>query len=128
VLTIGIKDNWDAQRHIEYITELQTNGNAENVQFLLQYTGQLPELIEVVISLQTTSVITFGIKSLEEMRREYLSANWQTLLEDIHDMIEKNCHLKDAYIEDMLIHLKPYDHDAVETLMELHEKYKTSRH
>lgn len=28
VLTLGIKDNWDAQRHIDYILELQNNGNA----------------------------------------------------------------------------------------------------
>ena len=75
VLTSGIKENWDAQRHVEYIIELQKNGNADKVQFLLSYTGNLEELIEVIISMSTKSLIKFRVKTLEEKAREYLATN-----------------------------------------------------
>ena len=70
VLTLGIKDNWDAQRHIDYILELQNNGNADIIQLLLVYTGRLAESIEVLITLSTLSVIKFGVKSINEKKRE----------------------------------------------------------
>ena len=62
VLTSGIKENWSAERHIDYIIELQNNGNANNVQFILTYTGQLRRSIDVIISLSTQSIITFRFK------------------------------------------------------------------
>ena len=90
VLTSGIKDNWDAQRHVDYIIELQNNGNADNVQFLLTYTGQLEESIDVIISLSTRSIIKFRIKSIEEKEREYLAANWQDILDEVQVKIEND--------------------------------------
>ena len=76
VLTLGIIDNWDAQRHIDYIDELYNNGNSDRVQFLLTYTGNMPESLEVIISLETKSIIKFRIKSLVEKEEEYMAANW----------------------------------------------------
>ena len=69
----------------------------------------------------------FYIKSLEEKEREYLSVNWQKVLSEVHSMIENNNSIEDSYIESMLVKLKPFDHEAVEILMTLHEKYKANR-
>lgn len=127
-LHLGSKDNWDAQRHVDYIVELQNNGNADNVQFLLTYTGNLEESIDVIISLERTVVICFRIKSIEEKEREYLAANWQDdLLAEVHDKVENNNPIEDAYVEGMLLSLKPFDHDSVESLMKIHENYKSNR-
>ena len=127
VLTSGIKENWDAQRHVDYIIELQNNGNADKVQFLLSYTGNLEESIEVIISMSTKSLIKFRVKTLEEKAREYLATNWQDVLSEVHDKVENNNPIEDAYIERMLLKLKPYDRNIVETLMAVHERYKANR-
>lgn len=127
VLTSRIKDNWDAQRYVDYINELYNNGNADNLQFLLSFIGKLEESIEVIISMEKTVIIKFYIKSLEEKEREYLSVNWQKVLSEVHSMIEKNNSIEDSYIESMLVKLKLFDHEAVEILMTLHEKYKANR-
>ena len=125
--TSGIKENWDAQRHVEYIIELQKNGNADKVQFLLSYTGNLEELIEVIISMSTKSLIKFRVKTLEEKAREYLATNWQDVLSEVHDKVEKRNASGDAYMERMLLILKPYDRSTVETLMAVRERYKANR-
>lgn len=127
VLTSGIKDNWDAQRHVDYIIELQSNGNADNVQYLLSYTGNLEESIEVIISLSSKYIIKFRIKTLNEKKREYLDLHWQEVLDDLVLKVEENNPLYDKYIEALLLQLKHYDHDTVETLQDRHEKYKASR-
>ena len=127
VLTSGLKDNWHAQRYVDYINELYNNGNADNLQFLLSFIGKLEESIEVIISMEKTVIIKFYIKSLEEKEREYLSVNWQKVLSEVHSMIENNNSIEDSYIESMLVKLKPFDHEAVEILMTLHEKYKANR-
>lgn len=127
VLASGIKDNWDAQRHIDYIEELQNNGNADNVQYLLIYTGQLEESIDVIISLSTRSIIKFRIKTLSEKKREYLDLHWQEVLDDLVLKVEENKQLHDNYIEALLPQLKHYDHNSVELLQKKHDKYKASR-
>ena len=127
VLTSGIKDNWDAQRHVDYIVELQSNGNADNVQYLLSYTGNLEESVEVVISLSSRYIIKFRIKTLNEKKREYLDQHWQEVLDDLVLKVEENNPLHDNYIEAYLPQLKHYDRNAVETLMAVHENYKKNR-
>lgn len=127
VLTSGIKENWDAQRHVDYIIELQNNGNADKVQYLLSYIGNLEESIEVIISLSSKYIIKFRIKTLNEKKREYLDLHWQEVLDDLVLKVEENNPLYDKYIEALLLQLKHYDHDTVETLQDRHEKYKASR-
>ena len=124
---MGIKDNWDAQRHIDYILELQNNGNADIIQLLLVYTGRLAESIEVLITLSTLSVIKFGVKSINEKKREYLDQHWREILDDLIIKIEDNKQINDEYIETLLPQLKHYDHDSVEALQKIHDKYKSSR-
>lgn len=117
----------NSYRHVEYIIELQKNGNTDKVQFLLSYTGNLEELIEVIISMSTKSLIKFRVKTFEEKAREYLATNWQDVLSEVHDKVEKNNPIEDAYIERMLLKLKPYDRNTVENLMAVHERYKANR-
>lgn len=127
VLTSGIKETWDVQRHIDYIVELQSNGNADNVQYLLAYTGELEESIEVIITLSPKSIIKFRIKTHSEMKLEYLDQHWQEVLDDLVLKVEENNPLHDNYIEEFLPQLKHYDHDSVESIQKKHEKYKASR-
>lgn len=127
VLTSGIKDNWDAQRHVDYIVELQSNGNADNVQYLLSYTGNLEESVEIIISLSSRYIIKFRIKTINEKKREYLDQHWQEVLDDLVLKVEENNPLHDNYVEELLPQLKHYDHDSVESIQKKHEKYKASR-
>lgn len=127
VLTTGIKDNWDAQRHIDYIVELQNNGNADNVQFLLSYIGKLDISVEVIISLQSKSIIQFRIKTIDEKEREYLMEHWREVMDEIILKVEDDKPSEDSYIERMLQRLKQYDPDAVETLEKRHNHYKSMR-
>ena len=127
VLTTGIKDNWDAQRHIDYIVELQSNGNADNVQFLVTYIGKLDISVEVVISLQSKSIIQFRIKTVDEKEREYLKEHWLEVMDEIILKVEDDNPLEDSYIERMLQRLKQYNPDVVETLEKRHNQYKSIR-
>ena len=77
--------------------------------------------------MSTKSLIKFRVKTLEEKAREYLATNWQDVLSEVHDKVENNNPIEDAYIERMLLKLKPYDRNIVETLMAVHERYKANR-
>lgn len=69
----------------------------------------------------------FRIKTHKEKKRECLAANWQDILSEVHGKVDNNNSTEDAYIKGMLLKLKPYDHDAVESHMAVHESYKANR-
>lgn len=52
--------------------------------------------------MSTKSLIKFRVKTLEEKAREYLATNWQDVLSEVHDKVENNNPIEDAYIERML--------------------------